>query len=370
MQEKIRILHVLGALNRGGAETMVMNLYRNIDRSKKQFDFVIHTTDKCDYEDEIQALGGKIYHLPSYNGRNHFKYKKAWNQFFLQHPDYNIIHGHMRSTAAIYLKIAKKYGIKTIAHSHSTSSGAGLKARVKDVMQLPIRHIADYLFACSKEAGKWLFGRKFVKKDNFKIVKNAIDAKTYSFNDETREKMRSHLGIKQNQYVIGHVGRFSFPKNHDFLIRIFLEVKKKEENAILLLIGDGELKCEIEKNINDFGLKENVILAGNVPNVNDYMQAMDIFVFPSLYEGLGIVVVEAQAAGLHCVVADTIPKEAFISDLISVTSLNKDTKDWANIIIQNNGLIRRNTYDEIKVGAFDILDQVKYIESFYEMIIN
>ena len=166
MVEPIRILHVLGALNRGGAETMVMNIYRNIDRNRVQFDFIVHTNEKCDYNDEIINLGGKIYSMPRYNGKNHIKYKKAWNNFFKRHIEYKIVHGHMRSTAAIYLSIGKKHGLKTIAHSHSTASrGNKFEKLVKNVLQIPLRYTANYLFACSEEAGKWLFGKKAIKKD-------------------------------------------------------------------------------------------------------------------------------------------------------------------------------------------------------------
>jgi len=179
MSQPIRVLQVFAQMNRHGSESMIMSMYRNIDRSKVQFDFIVHTTDKCDYDEEIESLGGRIYSIPRYTGTNHFLYKKAWHNFLKQHSDYKIIHGHIRSTASIYLKIAKKYGLITIAHSHNTSSGAGFSAIVKNIYQYPIRYIVDYLFACSKSAGTWLFGERACRKDNFFILNNAIDTKKF-----------------------------------------------------------------------------------------------------------------------------------------------------------------------------------------------
>ena len=366
-----RVLHVLGKLNRGGAETMIMNIYRNIDRSKIQFDFVIHTNEKCDYNDEIIKLGGKIYSVPHYIGRNHFKYKKAWNNFFNKYSEYKIIHGHIRSTAAIYLKIAKKYGLVTIAHSHSTASrGNKIEQFVKNIMQVPIRYIADYLFACSDEAGVWLFGKKSIKKENYKIVKNAIDVNKYIFDENNRNEMRKILNI-ENKFVVGHVGNFTYPKNHKFLIDIFYQVQMENKNSILLLVGDGELRSHIEKQMIDLDIKDKVILTGVVKNVNDYMQAMDVFVFPSIFEGLGIAVIEAQAAGLPCVVADTIPDEAFITNLIKKISLNKGSQVWSDQILKYTKYDKRDTYKEVCNHGYDICKTAKWLENFYlERLIN
>lgn len=365
MGEPIKILHVLGALNRGGAETMVMNIYRNIDRSKIQFDFMIHTNEKCDYNDEITKLGGKIYSVPRYTGKNHFKYKKAWNAFFNSHPEYKIIHGHMRSTAAIYLKIAKKHGLITIAHSHSTASrGNKIEQIIKNIMQFPIRYIADYLFACSDEAGKWLFGKKAIKKDNYRVIKNAIDIPKYTFNQAKRNEMRKVLGI-EDKFVVGHVGSFTYPKNHKFLIDVFYQVQKQKENSVLLLLGDGELRPQIEKQINSLKINDKVILTGAVSNVNDYLQAMDVFVFPSIFEGLGMAVIEAQAAGLPCIVSSIIPKSALITNLIEKVYLKEKQEVWINEIFKYVRYPKGNTYQKIKNAGYYIRDTVKWLERFY-----
>jgi len=369
MEKPIRILHVLGRLDRGGAETMVMNLYRNIDRTQIQFDFIIHTTDKCDYNDEIEELGGKIYTIPRYTGKNHFYYKKAWHNFFQRHTEYELIHGHVRSTASIYVKIAKKYSLKTIVHSHSISSGTGVKSKIKDLMQLPIRSIADYLFACSDEAGKWLFGKNVVDKENYKVIKNAIDVEKYVINEEVRKKMLKDLQI-EGKFVLGHVGRFSYEKNHEFLIEVFYELQKQCENAVLLLVGDGELKPKIEEQIYQLGIQEKVILTGSVSNVHEYMQAMDVFVFPSHYEGLGMVAIEAQASGLPCVISDRIPKQVIVTEVVTSLPLS-NASHWVGVILDKNTPTQREgvSFGVIKQG-YDIRDQVENLKNIYFDILS
>lgn len=364
-ENPVRILHVLGRLNRGGAETMIMNLYREIDRTQVQFDFIIHTEEKCDYEDEIYCLGGKIFNMPRYSGSNHFLYKSAWNSFFKSHPEYKVIHGHMRSTASIYLKIAKKHGLKTIAHSHSSSSGRGFSAIVKNVFQYPIRNIADYLFACSESAGVWLFGISACRKENFFILNNAINLNEFIYQNEKGVKKKKEFGI-EGKFVIGHVGRFNTSKNHEVLIDIFRHIHDKDDNAVLMLVGDGELRCIIERKVNELGLKDSVIFTGNRSDINNLLHSMDIFVFPSLYEGLGIAVVEAQASGLHCIVSDKIPKEAFATDLVDVIPLTLSCDIWADSILKyRKGYRRKITCNQLKSCGYDIAESTKWIRYFY-----
>lgn len=366
MYKPIRILHVLGRLDRGGAETSVMNIYRNIDRVRIQFDFMKHTEDKCDYDEEILQLGGRIYSIPKYYCKNYFVYKNNWLNFFNIHPEHKIVHGHTRSTASIYLQIAKKNGLKTIAHSHSTASRGNLiQKSVKNIMQLPIRHIADYLFACSQEAGEWLFGKNATKKSNFKIIKNAINIEKYIFRQGKRREIRQNLAIG-NRFVIGHVGSFTYPKNHKFLLNVFIKIKEKKPNAVLLLLGEGILKASIIMQVNSLGLKDKVVFTGNVPNVNDYLQAMDVFIFPSIFEGLPVSLIEAQATGLPCIISDRITKEVQITDLIEFISLEKSASDWADKTINIiNNFYRKNTYKKIVGAGYDIKAIAKWYEDFY-----
>lgn len=361
----IRVLHVLGGLNRGGAETMVMNLYRNIDRSKVQFDFIVHTEDKCDYDDEIKSLGGRIYNIPKYTGKNHLHYKKAWSSFFEENPKYKIIHGHVRSTATIYLKVAKKYGLTTIAHSHNTSSGKGVSAIVKNILQHQIRYTAKFMFACSKTAGIWLFGYKACQKDNFYILNNAIDAEKFIYDEKKRMEKRKELQV-EDKFIIGHMGRFHTQKNHNFLVDIFKQVHESEPNTVLMLVGEGDLRGSIEKKVNDLGLGNSVIFTGVRADIAELLQVMDVFVFPSLYEGLPLTVVEAQAAGLPCLISDKITAEVKIMDILTNISLEESVQSWAKKVLSYlNSFERKNTYLEIVKAGYDIKGTVNWLQEFY-----
>ncbi|MGI6114024.1 MAG: glycosyltransferase family 1 protein [Mahellales bacterium] len=363
MANPIRVLQVVSKMNRGGAETMIMNLYRNIDRSKVQFDFIVHSKEKCAYDDEIESLGGKIYKVPQYIGKNHIQYIKAWEDFFQMHHEYKIIHGHVRSTAVLYLRIAKKYGLTTIAHSHSTSSGVGFIAIMKNIFQYPIRYTADYFFACSKAAGEWLYGKKVCNSSNFHIIYNAIDFKSFIFNENKRTKARKEFGV-EDKLVIGHVGRFHSSKNHEFIIDIFKEVHEINEETKLLLIGDGKLRETIENKVSRLALKDSVIFAGIRTDVSYLLQAMDIYVFPSLFEGFPVTLIEAQAAGLTCIISDTITKEVCITPLVIQLPLSLSAKEWAEIILKQN-IQRVNTKLYFEHTEFDINNLVEKLTEFY-----
>ncbi len=364
MSNPIRILHVLGGLDAGGTETMLMNLYRNIDKEKVQFDFLIHTERNCTYSDEVLSLGGKIFSISKYRGINHISYKREWKSFFKEHSEYNVIHGHMRSTASIYLNIAKKFGRCTIAHSHSTSSGRGISALVKRILQYKIKHIADYFFACSHQAGEWLFGKKIVQSEKFKILNNAITPKNFTFDENIRNIKRKELKLG-DCFTIGHIGRFEKPKNHKFLIDVFFEVIKRRENAKLLLVGDGTLKNSIIKKVKRLGIENKVIFAGIRTDINHILQAMDVLLFPSTYEGLGIAVIEAQASSLPCVVSNNIPKEAFITDIIFSISLKSNIKEWTNKVLTCKRDEIINEYDITNEG-YNIDEIVIWLTKFYE----
>lgn len=312
----VRVLQVMGCLNRGGAEAMIMNLYRNMDTSKVQFDFVVHTNERCAYDNEVEKLGGKIYHAPRYNVANHFLYIKWWKKFFRQHKEYKIVHAHIRSSAAIFLAVARKMGCTTIIHSHNTSNGRGISSMVKKILQLPIRYIADYLFSCSDLAGKWLYGKKTVYSSNYRMVPNCIDCTKFSYSQVQREKIRGEQNIEKNCFVIGHIGRFQEAKNHEFLIQIFAEVLFRKPDVKLLLIGDGKLRRKIEQKCEDLGIRKQVIFTGVQSHPEQFYQAMDLFLFPSLWEGLPVSLVEAQASGLPCIISDRITKDVQITDLV------------------------------------------------------
>lgn len=362
----IRVLHVLGGLDRGGAEAMVMNLYRTIDRTQVQFDFIIHTEKKQAYYDEILALGGKIYHFPAFNGLNYFKMMNLWKLFFKDHLEYKILHSHVRSYASLYLPIAKNAGLKTIIHSHNTSSGKGLKAIVKFCLQRGLRKNVDYYFACSDVAGKWLFGEEITKQSNYQVLNNAIDVEKYAYSEMSRKKIRDEFNLK-NELVVGHVGRFHPQKNHSFLVDIFAEIHKKRPDSVLMLVGTGDLMDSVKEKVAELKLDDSVIFTGSRADVNELLSAFDVFVFPSLFEGLPVTLVEVQAAGLPCFSSDTVTKEVDFDRKINYISLDKDAAYWADEII--NGKPERLDHTEaIRKAGYDIQYTVKELTSFYQKL--
>lgn len=366
MAEPIRILHVLGRLDRGGAETAVMNLYRNIDPERFQFDFIVCTEEKCAYNDEITALGGKIYNIPAFGFKTVFKFRRAWHAFFRNHGEYRIIHGHLRSTASIYLGIARRYGLVTVAHSHSTSSGRGLEAVVKNLLQRGIRKTADYMIACSGDAGLWLYGEKAVKRNNYFVLNNAVDAEVYSFNYERRQEARKALGC-ENNFVVGHIGSFIPVKNHMFLLNVFMEIHHRNKDAVLLLIGDGLLWQSVAERIHACGLERNVIMTGVREDIPALLCAMDVMLLPSLWEGLPVSVIEAQAAGLMCFLSDTVTQEAKITPLVTFYPLVDGAARWADGILKYAvNYARKNMAVQIKAAGYDIKDTANRLSAFYE----
>lgn len=370
----IRILHVLGGLDRGGAETMVMNLYRAIDRTQIQFDFIVHNEKKQAYTDEILNLGGKIFHFPVFNGLNYFKMKNLWTLFFKNHPEYKILHSHVRSYASLYLPIAKKAGLKTIIHSHSTSNGKGLGSIVKRIMQYPLRWQADYFFGCSKEAGAWLFGNKVVNSPKYQILQNAINTEQYKFDPKIRKEYREKLGLGDKKTFI-HVGRFHPAKNHPFLLNVFAEIHKIDSNTVLLLVGDGELRPEIEKQITFLNLQNDVFLLGSRDDVPKLLQAADCFLFPSVWEGFGMVAVEAQAADLPCVCSEAIPRSVKVTEHCAFLPTD-NAKKWAEHALlwakRNDSFMTTilSVVEQVKSAGYDIKFSSKRMESFYLSILE
>lgn len=365
MQEPIRIVHNIASLHLGGSQAFVMNMYRNIDRSKVQFDFVVTPETKEGFYNEITNLGGKIFSCPRYKGTNHIQYNKWWDDFFNEHPEYKVIHGHVRSTASIYLKIAKRHGLVTIAHSHSTSNGNGISAIVKRIMQLPIRKQADYLFACSDKAGKWLYGEKAITQQNYYMIPNGVDLKRFEFDVNKRNQMRMTLGIKKDMMILGHIGRLSTPKNHKFLLNVFNKYHKINSNSKLLLVGDGELFDCIKEHIDKLNISDAVIMTGSKQNTEDYYQVMDIFVFPSLWEGLPVSVVEAQANGLQCLISDVITHDVDLTDLIQYLPLDEEL--WLGAIVEAHKKKRMGLTNENiqRLQPFNALTVANKLQEFY-----
>ncbi len=362
----IRVLHVLGRLDMGGAENRIMDLYRKIDRNLVQFDFMIHTTDKCFFNDEIESLGGHIYSVPRYFIKNHLEYTKAWDKFFTEHPEIEVVHGHMTSTAGIYLPIAKKHGVRlTIAHTRSAGVPQGVKGAMTKVLRKGLYKKADLCLACSKIAGINSFGKKAFDEGYVKIIPNAIDTARFKFDENMRNEIRQELGIKASTFVVGHVGRFHYAKNHEFLIKVFSEIRKLIADSKLVLVGDGELKVQIAEWIKACGIEDDVILTGTRKNVEDYYQAFDYFVFPSRYEGLPGTVVEAQTSGLRCLISDSITDEVMITDLTESKSLDDPPLEWAKKIVSNKDYTRASRTEEVRRKGFDSESQIDYYTELY-----
>lgn len=361
MTEPIRVLQVVTHMNRGGLETMLMNYYRHIDRSLVQFDFLVHRQERADYDDEIESMGGKIYRLPRLVPWSE-SYKKALDSFFASHPTYQIVHVHQDCLSSVILKAAKKRGIPVrIAHSHSSSQDKDLKYPIKLFYKQFIPKYATDLFACGQNAGTFMFGRK-----PFRILNNAIDTAAYCHNPEISRCIRQELGIEENAFVVGHVGRFSPPKNHSFLLDIFSDIVKQEPTARMLLVGDGTLRPAIEQKAASLGLTDKIICTGVRSDVPHLLQAMDVFVFPSLYEGFGIVVVEAQTAGLPCLISNEVPDDCILTDLVCRRDLADSAQAWAHSVLAINKKHRRfNTSEIVTKAGYDIAYNARRLEEFY-----
>ncbi|MBQ5558504.1 MAG: glycosyltransferase family 1 protein [Lachnospiraceae bacterium] len=366
----IRVLHMLHSMNRGGAETMIMNYYRNMERDKIQFDFLLTYEGKSDYEDEIIALGGRVFHIVPFSLKTVKKYCDDLEVFFHNHPEYKIVHSHNSSKSVFPLRIAKKCGIPVrIAHSHNVfvSSGISVKETVRKILRKPLLKYATQFWACSKDAGIWLYGQKMWDDGHVLVVKNAIDLQSFVYDTSKRDAMRKELGV-ENDFVVGHVGRFMEQKNHLQLISIFSEVAKMEENAKLLLVGDGPLVNKVKEKAKELEMLDKIIFTGVRTDVADLMQAMDVFVLPSLFEGLGIVLVEAQASGLPCFASDyVIPKEAKVTDLLTFVDLKEENILWANKIarVKNCSKQRIPKLEEIASKGYDIKTQTLELQEIY-----
>lgn len=360
MAAPIRVLHIVTYMGRGGLETLLMNLYRSIDREYIQFDFLVHREFRADYDDEIEALGGRIYRMPRLNPIDP-RYNRSLLNFFKTHPEYTVVHSHLDCMSAIPLAAAKACGVPVrIAHVHSSSQDRNWKYWIKRYYAKKIPAVATNLFACSRAAGEWM-----LQGHDFTVLNNGIDTDRFSFSPERRAEIRRSLGLGDS-LVLGHVGRFSSVKNHTFLLDIFAHLHKQHPVSKLLLVGDGECRVEIEEKAKTLGLTEDVVFAGSQSDVSPYYQAMDVFVFPSLYEGLGIVAVEAQTSGLPCVISDKVPLECAVTDgLVSVQSLENSPQEWAELILSLSVPERKGYAAQVAARGYDITGTAKWLQEFY-----
>lgn len=367
----VRVLHVLGNTNLGGAESRIMDLYRHIDRDRVQFDFLVHAREAGYFDEEISRLGGHIYRVPRFRIYNYRSYVSEMKNFFCQHHEFRAVQGHMTSTAAIYLPIAKRAGIPiTIAHARSAGVDKGIKGTVTRYMRRNLPEKTDYMFTCSELAGVSVFGRKAVEEGKTVFMPNAIDCSKFGYHVEIRTRIRKELGLS-DQYVVGHVGRFHYAKNHEYLLQVFAALCGKErmegrKDYILLLLGDGDGMAKARQLAEELGIKEKVYFEGNKGNIWDYYQAMDYFIYPSRYEGLPGTVLEAQASGLRCLMSDSICQEVMVTDLVKAMSIQEDAAKWAAYVRKTEDYVRTSHQEEVARSGFDVGMQAEKMMKFYE----
>jgi glycosyltransferase involved in cell wall biosynthesis len=362
-----RILHVFASLDRAGAETMLMNIYRSLDRNKVQFDFVVEERlTEYAFEKEVRSLGGRVFYSPKPTFFKIGRYIQFWWELFSDHTEYRIIHAHHTSPAFLYLFLAKMKSRKTLAHSHISGGEKSFKTLLKIISRFPLRYIADKLVACSDPAATWMFGGK----GDVLILKNAIDISGFHYTDSKRLSTQQRYNIS-GEPIILHVGRFDNQKNHYFLIDAFKFYLGESDAAKLYLIGEGPLKASIEAYALKLGLRDNVVFVGVSSNIQSWMCAADVFLFPSKYEGLGLVLIEAQAAGLPCVVSDGVPREVAVTDLVEFVPLKSDIKSWASAIDRAYQMTNeRSEVQGLRASGYDVRDTSKLlIETYEEMMV-
>ncbi len=364
-KEPIRVAQIIGKWVGGGVEAVVMNYYRHIDHSKIQFDFICDSDSTNIPYEEIESLGGRVILIPPY--QKVIKYHKELKKV-LTEGKYEIVHSHINTLSVFPLYAAKKARVPVrIAHSHSTTNRKEWKRNIlKQVLRPFSKVYATHYMCCSELAGTWLFGSKAYNKGEVYLLNNAIDLDKFKYDEKLRNKKRRELGIKKNQLVIGHIGRFMTQKNHTFLIDIFNEIHNQDNNAILILVGQGPLLESIREKVNQLRLTDYVQFLGQRNDVNELYQAFDVFLLPSLYEGLGVVLIEAQCSGLPCICSTKVPTAAKIIKEYEAIDLKIDKEIWATHVLRIIENSKRKDYKKlIKEADYDIDKVSKSLEKYY-----
>lgn len=373
MDYPIKVLILDTVMDRGGAEAMTMNYLRNLNREKIQFDFLVHRDYKAAYEDEIAELGGRIYRICPPYPQNWFRYQKTIRRLFHEHPEYQIIHCNMMELGFPAYVAAKYCGVPVrICHAHITSAKKITSISqfvwkcVRKCYRIGMIPNITHKFACGTDAGKYLYGDC---EKQIVYMKNAIDVSAYQFDAKVREEMRNRLSLN-GKFVIGHIGRFFEQKNHSFLIDMFYDLSKTVENAVLILVGGGEVDdrniTRIKQKVDALGLSDKVIFTGVRSDVNLFYQAFDVFVLPSLFEGFPVVMMEAQAAGLPCIVSDTVTRECAVTTNVSYLPIDCGTAQWVDRIASlKETMINRDTSQQIVDAGYDIRQNAVWLERFY-----
>jgi glycosyltransferase involved in cell wall biosynthesis len=353
----IRVLQVLAHMTRGGAESFVMNIYREIDTDQIQFDFVDLGNGPTPFDEEIYKRGGTIYHLPLFRLYNLAACAKAWNSFFSLHAkEYDFVHCQYETNAWICFKYAKKYGLTTVVHSHNSRLGKFPKNIYKKIMYIKMRPFCDYFMACGREAAICRFGKKIATKQTY-IINNGIDPNKFLFNNSDRDLYRKQFGISESALLIGETARFNYQKNHVFSIKVFAKVVKRFPDSKLVFIGDGKLLPKIKRMVRKRHLTQSVIFLGGRNDANRILNAFDLFLMPSLFEGYPIALIEAQCNGLPALISNRVPQEGILrSDLVKSLSLKKSASVWASAICPHERIAPSSQFLK-KVDAIETAQQ-------------
>lgn len=362
----IRVLHSVSNMDRAGIETMLMNYYRHIDRSKVQFDFLCNKIKPGAYDEEIIKMGGNIYHSPGLNPINFLKYKNYVIDILKRNSDIKIMHSHNGALAYQSLYAAYKYGLKNrICHAHATTIDFNMKLPLKLLYKTQLNRVSNNFWGCGKDSIQFYFGKKIIDTNNYLVLHNAIEEKDFIYNEQKRNELRKKYNL-ENKFVIGNVARFMKQKNHTFILDLFKVILTKKDDSVLVLLGDGELLEKMKQKAKELGIDKSVMFLGNVNNVNEMYQAMDVFLLPSLFEGLPVVGIEAQAAGLRCVMSDTITKEVAITDNIKFLNLKNDSLEkWGNEILNNVNYQREDMTKQIIDAGYSIEKEAKKLQEIY-----
>lgn len=362
----IRVLHSVSNMDRAGIETMIMNYYRNIDRSKIQFDFLCNKAKIGAYDDEIKKMGGRIFRTPGLNPIKWFKYEHYVMDLLKREKDIKIVHSHNGAFSLQAQIAAKKSGIKNrIVHVHGTRIDINCKLPLKLLYKKFLKKNCNRYWGCGTEAIEYYFGKAVIKNNNYMLIRNAIEIDKFIYNEEKRKEIREKYNLS-DKFVVGNVARFMKQKNHKFTIELFNEILKIEPKSVLMLVGDGELQKKIKEEVKNMKIVDRVIFVGNVSNVNELYNAMDVFLLPSLFEGLPVVGIEAQASGLKCFFSNTITKEVKITNNVKFLDLKKDTlKQWASEIVKCQNYKRLNMKNEIVEAGYSIKDEADKLQEIY-----
>ena len=362
----LRVLHSVSNMARAGIETTLMNYYREIDRSQIQFDFLANKPVPGEYDEEIRSMGGRVFVSPGLNPLHYPQYKRFMAELLHSNPEIGILHAHNEAMGYYALQSAKDAGLPVrIAHAHSTRIIRDYKYPLKLVCKQLIPGAATDYWGCGRDAGIYYFGEKRWQASGF-VLRNAIDVSRFAFRQEIRDRLRQLHGL-ENCFVIGHVGRFNVAKNHSRLLDIFAEITKAVPEARLALIGTGELDCSVKEKARDMGIQDKVLFLGQIPDVSEWYQAMDCFVLPSLFEGLPVVGIEAQAAGLPCFFSDRVTDEALLSPGARRISLRAEDAEWAGEIMaaRRSETERIQGTDIVRRAGYDIHEEARKLQEIY-----